>query len=574
MQGGVFSYSPGKPFRYTPSMMSEPAAVERPVTGPPLKNSAEESSDSRSAAAGGLAGLKVVSLCTLFSRVLGLVRDVGMVMLFGNGAVMDAFTVAFRIPNLARRFFGEGGFTAAFLPVFVREMEKHGRPSAWKVASAVLMVLGLSLCALVVAGELVLWGISAWGDVTAEGHLLIYLTAIMLPYLILICLSAQISAMLHALGHFTWPALVPVFLNVIWIAGIWWIAPVFESAIHKVIAVSVCIVLAGFFQLAAPCPTLFRLGFRYDPDWREARSRVREIIAAMAPVLLGLSITQLNSAADSLIAWAFSAPENATAAELARYPLSSGTASALYLGQRMFQFPLGVFGVALGTVLFPLLSRHAQRGEFEKLRSDFLLGLKLVVAIGVPASVGLAMLSEPLTDLLFRRGAFDQEDAVQTARMIRAYGVGVWAYSALLIVHRGFYAVGDRTTPLRVGLIAVVANLILSFALIWPMGGQGLALATAFSAIVQVVLVTRAFQWQVGMLDWSELGKTVLRTILASTLMAGICWGSLALLKEWQVTSRLLNVAIPVGLSILTYFTAAWLLRMQELAVLLRRGKS
>jgi putative peptidoglycan lipid II flippase len=168
-----------------------------------------------------------------------------------------------------------------------------------------------------------------WGNVSAEAELLIRLTAIMLPYLILICLSSQMSAMLHALGHFTWPALVPVFLNLVWIAGIWWLAPQFDTPEQQVTAVSACIVIAGFFQLLAPWPTLRRLGFRYDPHWREAKTRVKEIIAAMVPVLLGLSITQLNTVADSLIAWGFSAPEFATSSELATYPLPSGTAAAL-----------------------------------------------------------------------------------------------------------------------------------------------------------------------------------------------------------------------------------------------------
>ncbi len=543
--------------------------MESPVIG----EADAAASDASVSSAGVFSGLRIVSLCTLLSRVLGLVRDMGMAALFGNGAVMDAFTVAFRIPNLARRFFGEGALTAAFLPVFVGEMEQNGRRSAWKVGSAVLMLLSLALCLFVLLGELGLWGIAAWANVSAEADLLIWLTAIMLPYLILICLSAQISAMLHALGHFTWPALVPVFLNLVWIAGIWWIAPRFDSPTAQVTAVSLCIVVAGVFQMAAPWPALKKLGFHFDPNWREAKTRVQEIIGSMLPVLLGLSITQLNALTDSLIAWSFSAPEAATLEELARYPLESGTASALYLGQRMYQFPLGVFGVALGTVMFPLLSRHAQRGDFDGLRKDFLLGLQLVVSIGVPASVGLFLLADPLTELLFRHGAFDARDALQTSQMIRWYGIGVWAYSALLIVHRGFYAVGDRATPLRVGLLAMIANVVLCFLFIWPFGGWGLALATAISAMLQVALVTWAFQGQVGRLEWGKLIRTTLRAGFASLLMAIGCLGTLALLEAAELSSRTLNVAAPVGVSMLIYFAAAKLLKMQELALLLPRGK-
>jgi putative peptidoglycan lipid II flippase len=431
----------------------------------------------------------------------------------------------------------------------------------------------VTLTVLVVLAELFLWGLWYWGNITGEALLLVELTAIMLPYLVLICLSSQISAMQHALGHFTWPALVPVILNVVWIACLWWIAPRFETPEEQVTMVSVGILVAGVFQMVAPWPTLARLGFRYDPKWREAKTKVKEILAAMVPVLLGLSVTQINTLVDSVIAWGFSAPESATPAEAASYLLPSGTASALYLGQRMYQFPLGVFGVALGTVMFPLLSRHAQRGDFAELRRDFLLGLELVVAIGIPASVGLVILAEPLTDLFFRHGAFDEEDAIQTAQMIRAYGIGVWAYSALLIVQRGFYAVGDRATPLRVGILAMISNLVLSFTLIWPLGGQGLAYATAISAMFQVALTTWSFQWQAGRLDWRSLFKTTLQSLAASLLMAAACYGSLLLLKEWQVSSRLLSVAVPVAVSMLTYFLAAWLMRMNGLAVLFHRGQ-
>jgi putative peptidoglycan lipid II flippase len=157
--------------------------------------------------------------------------------------------------------------------------------------------------------------------------------------------------------------------------------------------------------------------------------------------------------------------------------------------------------------------------------------------------------------------------------MIRAYGVGVWAYSALLIVQRGYYAVGDRATPLRIGILAMICNLVLSFSLIWPLGGQGLAYATAISAILQAALTTWGFQWQAGRLEWRSLNKTVLQSSLASLLMTAACWGSLRLLREWQIDSRLLSVAIPVGVSMLTYFAAAWFLKMQELEVLLHRGK-
>lgn len=529
-------------------------------------------------------GLRVVSLFTLLSRVLGLVRDVGMAALFGNGAVLDAFSVAFRVPNLSRRLFGEGALTAAFLPVFVREMEHEGRESAWKLASAVFTALAVALVVLVLLGELALWGASVlWGS-SPEAGLLISLTALMLPYLILICLAAQVSAVLHALGHFTWPALLPVLLNLVWLAGLWWVAPQFDSKTAQIYVVSACVLVGGCLQLAAPLPTLFRL--RRDRSARTthhspftSHHRVREIARAMLPILVGLSVTQINTLADSLIAWGFSqpaaGPERMSLPGEPAWPMQTGTASALYFGQRMYQFPLGVFGVALGTVLFPLLSRHAGRGRLDLLRDDLSLGLRLVIAVGLPASVGLVLLAEPLTALLFQHGEFDAEDARQTAAMIAAYGVGVWAYSGLLIIHRGYYAIGDRQTPLRIGLVAVALNLVLNFTLIWPLGGEGLALATSVSAIVQVAAATWFIQARIGRVGWGGLTGSFARAAAATGIMAAVCLLALAALEpSGSLSGRAIRVIVPVTCAILTYFAAAKVLKLDEVWLLFRRERS
>lgn len=552
------------------------------------------------------ASLRIISLCTLFSRVLGLVRDVGMAGLFGNGPVMDAFSVAFRIPNLARRLFGEGALAAAFLPAFLREREHAGASSAWELATAVFAWLALALSGLVLAGELVLWGLSWWGAFSPETVLLLHLTAVMLPYLILICLAAQVSAVLQALDHFTWPALLPVLLNVIWIGCLWGVAPWLESPSVQMSAVAVSILVAGFVQLAAPLPTLRRLGFRFQRS-RERRAKSREpdkwprsgrsgspllarfpaeegatgtkvvaIAAAMLPLAIGLSITQLNTLADSLIAWGFSQPETGSPQMLlsggAGYPLEAGTASALYFGQRIYQFPLGVFGVALGTVLYPQLSRHAESGRLDRLRDDLSLGLRLVVCIGLPASLGLVLLAEPLTALLFQHGAFDTDDARQTVGMISAYGLAVWAYCGLLIVHRGYYAVGDRYTPLRIGLVAVALNLVLDFTLIWPIGGPGLALATALAAMLQVVASTWYLQRHIGRLIRGELLRTTIRAAVATLVMGAVCGATLA---PWEAGGGLLRrsvrVLVPLVASVAAYFVAARLLGLDELWLLFRR---
>ncbi|MCA9039106.1 MAG: murein biosynthesis integral membrane protein MurJ [Planctomycetaceae bacterium] len=526
------------------------------------------------------ANFRLVSLMTFLSRVLGLVRDMGMAMLFGNGPIMDAFSIAFRIPNLARRLFGEGALSTAFLPAFVREREQHGLDSAWRLVTATLLWLTRFLSAVTVGGLLLLLTLYLAGLDSPEYQLLLGLTAIMLPYLLLICLVAQISAVMHAQNRFGWPAFSPLILNGLWIFTIWMVAPVWSSPRTQVVVIAVSVLLAGAVQLVGLLLPLFRMGYRYTTDWREAKSDVREVLRSMIPVLIGLSIAQINAVSDSLIAWVFSAPEEISQpAERImwviwgiEYPLKAGTASALYFGQRLFQFPLGLFGLALGTVLFPFMTRHAETGQQDRLQQTLLLGLKQVIGIALPASVGMILLSKPITRLLFEYGQFTSEDAGQTAKMIAAYGAAVWSSCALLILHRGFYALGDRMTPLYVGLQMVALNLVLNMTLIWIWQGVGLAISTAICAAIQVVIVIKKFEKQVGRLDRNELGKTIFKTTIA-VLVMGIACGGLQLVLPDSVTfiQRLWNVVIPLLGAVLVYFGAAWLLKMDFLWSLFRR---
>ncbi|HUG94081.1 MAG TPA: murein biosynthesis integral membrane protein MurJ [Planctomycetaceae bacterium] len=559
--------------------------AERPAAEPPSAEAAGAAQRSP------LAGLRIVGILTLLSRILGLARDVTMAAVFGNGAVMDAFSVAFRVPNLARRVFGEGALTAAFLPMFVREYERHGPESAWKLASAVLNALAVALCALVLAGELLLWATAGFGGGGPEARLLTGLTAVMLPYLVLVCLAAQIGAVMNALGHFAWPAFSPMLLNVVWIGTLWWVVPALDSPTAQVYAVAASVVLAGVVQLLAPWRALRRLGFRYSFGWRDMRSRVADLVRSMLPIVVGLSITQLNTLADSVIAWSFSEPERAVEASVPEadglrtvpdatdpdaarsvFSVSAGTASALYFAQRMYQFPLGIFGVALGTVLFPLLARHAEAGRLDRFRDDLGLGLRLVMAVGLPASVGLVVLARPLTALLFQHGEFDARDAETTAGMIAAYSTGVWAYCGLLIVHRGYYAVGDRMTPLRVGLIAVVLHLGLNFLLLWLLGGAGLALATALAAMFQLGLVVWLVQSRIGPLDWRRLGAAALRASAACGVMTLACLAAMEYTPAFQgrLTGRAIAVVWPMLAGAGAYLLAAWLLRLEEVWLIFR----
>jgi putative peptidoglycan lipid II flippase len=528
---------------------------------------------SRDALAG---NFRLVSLLTLVSRILGMVRDVAMAALFGAGPIMDAFSVAFRIPNLARALFGEGALTSAFLPIFVHERHSSA-DSAAELATAVFALLGGLLLALVSVAELALLTALWLAQPAPETRLLLELIAVMTPYVICICLAAQLGAILHSLQQFTWPALLPVVLNLLWLLAVAAAAVLIDAPLAQVRFIAACLVAAGVVQLACALRAVERAGFRFSPRWRAALPRAREVFRAIAPILLGLSIAQVSSLLDSFMAWGFSpsaewgvrnaelsdsssalrAPHSA----LRRLPVlvEPGTASALYFGQRMYQFPLGVFGVALGTVLFPLLSAHAARGDLERLRADLAYGLRLTLGIGIPAGAGLMVLARPITALLFQHGRFTADDAAVTARMVAAYSAAVWAYMTLLLVHRTFYAIGDRLTPVRIGLVTVAVNVALT------------------AATLQVVLATVCLQQRIGYLHWREIAPTLLRALLATAVMAAASFAALQLCPaDHTLASRLIATAVPLAAGVIVFFCVARSLGLHEpwdlLADLARRS--
>lgn len=518
--------------------------------------------------------LRLVSLLTVVSRVLGLVRDMALASRFGNGPIFDAFTVAFRLPNLARALLGEGALTTAFLPAFVGTLQRDGEAAARRLAAAVFLTLAVVLVCLVALIELLLWGVGMLVPLSSEAAFLLRLTSILMPYVIFICLAAQLSAILQALGRFFWPALVPIVLNGLWLVALWTIVPQWSDASTQMVVMCGCLVAAGCVQLLVPAAPLVGLGYRFQPQFRETWPQVRLILQQMLPVVVGLSVTQLNNVLDSLVTWTFAAPEQGNQ-ELpwwpgVAYPLQAGTASALYLGQRLYQFPLGVFGVALGTILFPIFSAHAQRNDLAALKQDYALGVRLVLSIGVPASAGLILLAVPLTRLCFERGAFDAVDVQQTATMIAAYGSGVWAYCGLLITQRAFYALGDRRTPLSFGMWALALNITLNLSLIWSLGGMGVALSTTLIAAWQFLATGRALSRRLGGLDGSSIGVTLAKVSLATAVMSlaavGVAW-----LLPMVVASRAAAVLVPLVVALATYFGMAVLIGLREPLQLISR---
>ena len=522
--------------------------------------------------------VRAVGLLTLLSRILGLVRDSVMVAGFGTGAIMDAFAVAFRIPNMTRQIFGEGALSTAFLPVFMQDMERNGKQAAFQTATAVFAVTTIGLLALVVVVEIALLGLSLSVPMSYEARLLLNLTALLVPYLLLICVLAQACAVFHGMHIFGIPALFPVLLNALWITGAWSLGYTGYTPETRIYLIAAGIVAIGVLQIGLCIPTLRQIGFRFEWNWSAGRSRVQAVFATMLPVLLGLSITQLNTLCDSLIAWSLTAPSNPESNRwLNSYPLTEGTTTAMYLGQRLYQFPIGVFGVALGTVIYPLLTAHAERGETSLFRDDLAKGLRMVIAIGIPASAGLVLVATPLTRLVFERGEFTDAATVQTSAMISAYGLGAWAACGLLIIVRAFYALGDRQTPVRIGMAAVAVNLVANLTLVWILAGPGLALGTSITATLQFLAACWILTRRLDSFPWRTIVAAMLKTIFATIAMTAACLTASALAQHLEIGSPLLAkvvaLSFPLVAGAAVFLLTAKLTGLKEPFDLLRRNR-
>lgn len=517
-----------------------------------------------------LKGFSLVSGLTLASRILGLARDMLMAGLFGTGWVLDTFIVAFRIPGTFRRLFGEGAMTAAFLPRFVDEDQHHGREAASDLFSAVARQLLRWLGLLVVAAELALLSGLVLLDLAERTELLVQLTMLLLPYSLLICIAALHCAALNGVQHFLMPALLPIVLNVAWFGGGLLAMRFLPVQADQVRIIALSILLGGILQLmlAVRQSKHLEIHMRSGSVSADLRRRVRALFRQMGPVLFGLSILQLNALVDSLMAWLLAQPADSLPTTLERFRLADGTASALYLGQRMYQFPLGVFGVALGTVLFPRFARHAAVKNSRELRHDIVHGLQLVLAVGIPASAGLWLMAEPITDLFFRRGAFDAEDSQLTACMIRDYGIGVWIFCGLLIVNQVFYAAGDQFTPARKGLICVGLNLTLNVVLLPWLRETALPVASVLATLFQLSLTLGVLRQRYLTTGFGVFVPVLWRGVLATAVMAGCC----LVLQEFiaaddSMWSRLFRTVIPIGFCIGIYWVCLWLtgLKLQRL---------
>lgn len=456
---------------------------------------------------------------TLASRVLGFVRDVVIARTFGASGETDAFFVAFRLSNLLRRLFAEGAFSQAFVPVLSEYREKRQHDEVRELVACVSGVLGailLLVSALGVLAAPVLIVVFAPGFM-GEGDqyaLSVQLLRVTFPYLFFISLTALAASVLNTYGRFGVPAFTPALLNVSLIGATLLFAPHME---RPVFALAVGVLVAGLAQLAFLLPFLAALRLLVTPRLRWAHEGVRRIARLILPAVFGASVAQINIQIDTLIA-SF---------------LVSGSISWLYFSDRVVEFPLGVFGIALATAILPGLSARHAREEPEAFSRTLDWALRWVVLIGIPGAVGLSMLSVPILTTLFHYGMFDDRDVMMSSTSLMAYSTGLVGFILVKVLAPGFFARQDTRTPVRAAIVALIANVVLNLLFVLPLRHAGLALATSLAAYVNALLLYRWLRRDGIYRPGPGWGATWARTLAATLAMAAVLWWFVPPERSW-----------------------------------------
>ncbi len=476
----------------------------------------------------------IVSMMTFFSRVLGLVRDVVIADLVGAGLYADVFLLAQKIPNFLRRLFAEGAFAQAFVPVLNQTLTEEGKSGIKYLIDRVAGTMGLILLVVTVLGVLgssglaSLFGIGFIGD-PEKFPLLSLMIKITFPYLMFISLTAFAGGILNTCGRFAVPAITPVFLNLSMITSVVMVAPMLDL---PVMALPWAVFIAGVVQLLFQIPFLWKLGLLPRPIWGWKDPAVQRILKLLTPALFGVSVVQINLLIDSMIASS----------------LQTGSISWLYYSDRLLEFPLGIFGIAIATVVLPSLSRKHAEASSVAFSQMLDWALKLVLMIGIPAAVAMLLLSEPLMLTLFQRGAFSLDDASKAALSLMAYASGLNFFMLIKVLAPGYYARQDTRTPVKIGLISVAVNIVLNLMLYYPLGYVGLALATSISAGLNAFLLYRGLAKKEVYHINSSWIKWSIQVGIACLVMGLLIIGFSPELSQWRLMEFGQRLAWMLGL--------------------------
>ena len=514
---------------------------------------------------------RTVSIAVFGSRILGLVREQVFASLFGASREFDAFVTAFRIPNLLRDLFAEGALSAAFVTTFSQKLTSEGEKSAWRLANIVLnaliVVLGvISLLGIIVAPWLVNLIAPGFQDIAGKTELTVLLTRIMFPFLLLVAIAALAMGMLNSKHRFGVPASASMMFNIGSILGgvgfAFALAPGFlrDASLlpRAMVGMSIGTLIGGAMQWLIQVPSLRQVGYHYQPvlDWRDPG--FRHVLRLLGPSVIGVAAVQINVFVDSWFASFF----------------GNGAVTFLNCAFRLMQFPIGLFGVAIGVATLPTASAHVARGDIARFRNTLGRSIRLAFFLCVPAACGLAVLARPIVSTIYEHGRFTADATAQTALCLQAFAVGLAGYAAIKVIAPTFYALGDSRTPMfvAVGSIIVNAGLDYVFAVTMGMKTAGLALSTSCVALTNFFLLMIFMRRKIGRIEASVLLRSLVRIGIASLAMSAAAWCTHTRLAD----HRYLDVAVSIAVALIVFGAVCKLLRVEEFRELLdalRLGK-
>lgn len=496
----------------------------------------------------------VIGGYTLLSRVLGFVRDVIIAAFFGAGLASDAFFAAFRIPNTFRRLFGEGSLTISFIPIFTDTYKKESKSEAFQVAFTAMTLLIIALICLTIGGILLaplIVRLIAPGFILPpeKFHLTVLLTRIMFPYIFFISLVALFMGILNALGHFGAPALAPALLNLSMIISVFLLSPHLQ---RPVIALAVGVLAGGCLQLFLQVPFLLKKGFHFRFSFDPKHPAIRKMATMLLPAILGSAVYQINIFVITILASL----------------LKEGSVSYLWYADRLVQFPLGVFAIAISTAVLPTMSRQSADSDIEGLKETLSYAFRLTSFIILPAMAALIVLRVPIVSVLFQRGSFDHIATIQTAQALLFYSVGLWAIALARVVAPTFYSLKDTATPVKAAVASLIANCFLSIILMKYLQHGGLALAISISSGLNLVLLLYYLRKKIGGLGLERSLSSLLRSLFCCLPM-GIAVYLVSMGQNWEQMglsiSKVFTLLFAITLGGGLYLLTAFLLRIDEL---------
>ncbi|MBY7901610.1 murein biosynthesis integral membrane protein MurJ [Vibrio fluvialis] len=505
----------------------------------------------------------IVSAMTLISRVLGLVRDIVVANLMGAGASADVFFFANRIPNFLRRLFAEGAFSQAFVPVLTEyhasgDINKTRELIARAAGTLGVLVTIVTVLGVVFSGVVTALFGAGWfldwlndGPAAPKFELASLLLKITFPYLWFITFVALSGAVLNTLGKFAVSSFTPVFLNVMMILSAWYISPLLDQ---PEIGLAIGVFLGGLVQFLFQLPFLIKAGVLVRPKWGWKAPGVVKIRTLMIPALFGVSVSQINLLFDSFVA-SF---------------LQTGSISWLYYSDRLLEFPLGLFGIAIATVILPALSRKHVDAHSDGFAHTMDWGVRMVILLGVPAMLGLMVLAKPMLMVLFMRGEFTPDDVHMASMSLLAYSAGLLNFMLIKVLAPGYYSRQDTKTPVRFGIIAMLSNIVFNAIFGWFYGYVGLAAATALSAFINMALLYRGLHKQgVYVISARTVGYIIRLLIAGGAMVAAILWQmeSMSVWLSWGLTQRALTLTGLIALGAIVYLVTALVLgvRLKDL---------